>query len=115
MSNRIHQVNQLIKKELSQIILREIDFLPNVLVTLTRVETSANLYQSKIYISCLPEQETKKALEILSSQVWHLQQLLNKRLRMRPVPKIIFFEEKETVEAGKIEKILESIKKDKNR
>ena len=115
MSNRIHQVNQLIKKELSQIILREVDFSPNVLVTLTRVETSVNLYQSKIYISCLPEQEIKKTLEILGSQIWRLQQLLNKRLRMRPVPKIIFFQEKETIEAGKIEDILETLKKNKNR
>ncbi len=39
MSKRIPQVNQLIKKELSQIILREIEFPVGVLVTLTRVET----------------------------------------------------------------------------
>jgi len=40
---RIQQVNQLIKEELGQIILREGGFSKNVLVTITRVETTRNL------------------------------------------------------------------------
>ena len=43
MSQRILKVNQLIKKELSQIILKEAEFPKEVLVTLTRVETLPNL------------------------------------------------------------------------
>ncbi len=111
MSNRLPRVNQLIKKELSQILLREVDFPKDVLVTMTRVETVPNLSESKIYISCIPEGEQENILNMLKSQVWHLQQLLNKRLRMRPIPKIIFLKEKETFEAGKIEEILAKLKK----
>ncbi len=59
MSKRIPQVNQLIKKELSQIIQREIDFSPDVLVTLTRVDTSSDLMEAKIYISVLQEEKEK--------------------------------------------------------
>jgi len=110
MSSRLLRVNQLIKKELSQIILREIDFSKDVLVTLTRVETVPNLSESKIYVSCIPDGKQEDVLKTLISQVWHLQQLLNKRLKMRPIPKIIFLKEKETVKAGKIEEILEKIK-----
>ncbi|HXK31887.1 MAG TPA: ribosome-binding factor A [Candidatus Paceibacterota bacterium] len=113
MLNRIAKVNQLIKKELSQIILREIDFSPGILVTLTRVETVPNLSESRIYLSVIPEARQEKAFIMLRNKVWHLQQLLNKRLRMRPIPKICFIEEKETLEAGKIEEILVGLKKDK--
>jgi len=113
MSERIPQVNQLIKKELSQIILREVEFPRDILATLTRVETTSNLNESKVYISCIPETKQESVLNILNSQVWHLQQLLNKRLRMRPIPKIIFLKEKETVEAGKIEEILGKLKLNK--
>lgn len=110
MTNRISRVNQLIRKELSQIILREVEFQPDVLVTLTRVETVPNLSESRVYISCIPEAGQEKVLGALKSQIWHLQQLLNKRLRMRPIPKIIFLEEKEAFEAGKIEEVLERLK-----
>ena len=111
---RIAQVNQLIKKELGQIILREGDFPKNVLVTLTRVETSRNLIDSWVYVSVLPENESPIILKILNRRIFHLQQLLNKRLRMRPIPKITFVGEKETVQAGKIEQLLEEIKNQKN-
>jgi len=110
MSKRIQRVNQLIKKELSQIILKEIEFSSDVLVTVTRVETTSNLIESKVYVSVMPEEKTSKVFQILNRQVYELQQKLNQRLQMRPIPRIKFIEEKETKEAGKIEEILEKIK-----
>ena len=113
MTKRTEQVNDLIEEELGKIILREIDFSPDILVTLTRVDVSPNLQQAKVYISSIPEKNLKNALEILDTQIYEIQQLLNKRLKMRPVPRIEFIEEKRTVEAGKIEKILNQLKKKK--
>jgi len=111
---RIQQVNQLIKKELGQILLREGDFSKNVLVTITRVDTTRNLIDTRVYVSVLPEGESLKILEKLKKRIFDIQQLLNKRLRMRPIPKIIFIEEKQTSEAGKIEQLLQEIKDQKN-
>jgi len=113
MPNRVLQVNQLIKKELSQIILREVETPPGVLLTLTEVKTTPNLIESRVFISVIPEEKQDKIMKILNGQVYDLQQLLNKRLRMRPIPKIIFIKEKETVKAGKIEELLEQLKKEK--
>lgn len=112
MSDRILKVNQLIKKELSRLISREIEFSSDVLVTLTKIETAPNLSQSRVFISVLPEEKRETVLDVLNGQVWHLQQLLNKRLKMRPIPKIIFLKEKETSKAGRVEKILEKLKKE---
>jgi len=111
---RIQQVNQLIKKELGQILLREGDFSKNVLVTITRVDTTRNLIDSRIYISVLPEDQSSRILEILRRRVFGIQQLLNRRLKMRPIPKISFIEEKQTAEAGKIEQLLQEIKDQKD-
>ena len=110
MSKRIQQVNQLIKKEISQIILREIEFPKDILVTVTRVETASNLIESKVYVSVMPEEKTSKVFQILNRQVYELQQKLNQRLKMRPIPRINFVGEKETAEAGRIEELLEKIK-----
>ena len=111
MGNRISRVNQLIQEELSQIILKEFDFPLDVLITLTRVETTSNLIQAKVYVSVMPERKAKEVLRVLDKQIYRLQQKLNQRLKMRPVPRINFVEEKETAEAGRIEEVLEKIKR----
>jgi len=120
MKSRIQRVNQLIKKEISQILLREVDWEESVvppgwrpsgvLITVTRVESAVDLNQAKIYISCLPEEKTSKVFQILNQQIYELQKKLNQRLRMRPIPRIKFVEEKRTAEAGKVEEILEELK-----
>ena len=106
---RVQRVNQLIKKELSQIILKEVNFPPDVLVTVTRMESSRNLIQAKVYISVMPENETANVLQILDNLIYDLQQQLNKRLKMRPIPRIIFMKEEKTQEAGRVEELLEKI------
>jgi len=108
--NRIPQVNKLIRRELSKIILKEVEFPKDTLVTITRVQTSSNLIQAKVYISVMPENQASRILQILNQQIFNLQQIINKRLRMRPIPKIKFVEEKETRKAEEIEKLLEEIK-----
>lgn len=110
MSKRIQRVNSLIKKELSQIILKEVDFPDSVLVTVSRVETSVNLNESKVYISVLPVEKTDNILKILGKIIYGLQKRLDKRLRMRPIPRIRFVKEERTKEAARIEELLEEIK-----
>ena len=118
MPKRIPRVNQLIKKELSQILLKEVDWEvggwspKDVLVTVTRVEASLDLNQAKVFISSLPESHTERVLSILNRQIYFIQQKLNKRLKMKFIPKIEFREEKKTREAGEVEGILERLKKD---
>jgi len=111
MSKRIQRVNQLIKKEISQIILREIEFPPGILVTITRVETFSNLIKTKVFISVMPEEKSLDVLKILNRRIYDLQQKINRRFRIRPVPQIIFVEEKKTKEAARIEEILEKLKR----
>jgi ribosome-binding factor A len=106
---RIQRVNQLVKREISQIILRSVELPKDVLTTVTRVDVSRNLIQVKVYISVLPEINRPDVMKILNRNIFHLQQILNKRLNMRPMPKIIFVEEVATVEAGRIEELLTEI------
>ena len=111
MSNRILRVNELIQKELGQIILREIEFPKNTLVTITRVETSPDLSQAKVYVSCLPDNRGDRMLEVLKRQGYNIQHKLNKRLETKIIPRIRFIKELKTMQAGRIEQILDKIKK----
>jgi len=59
----------------------------------------------------LPEEKTERALKLLNKDVYNIQQKINKLLKMRPVPKIKFAENKELIKAGKIEELLATLKK----
>lgn len=113
MTERIPQVNELLQQELGTILLREFDVPENTLVTLTRVDTAPNLQQAKIYISVMPEERGFEVLRLLQKEVYEMQQLLNKRLNMRPVPRIEWVLETKTIEAQEIEEILDKIKEEK--
>lgn len=110
MSNRIQRVNALIKNELGKIFLRDVDFPQGVLVTITRVDSSPNLSQAKIYISAMPGKQIDKVSEILNRRIYDIQQILNRRLNMRPIPRIEFQKEEKTEEAARVEELLEEIK-----
>jgi len=120
MSNRIEKVNALIQKELGKILFRDVDFPQGVLVTITRVDSSPNLSEAKIYVSVMftrrspkgeggPEQ-TDKVFEILDRRIYDIQQVLNRRLKMRPIPRIEFKREEKTKKAAQVEELLEELK-----
>jgi ribosome-binding factor A len=111
MSKRIQRLNELIKEELGKILLREGNFPKGVLVIITRVETSANLSEANVWISVLPEDQTEKIVAILNKIIYHLQQKINKTIRIKFVPKIRFLIETKTKEAARIEELLEKIRK----
>jgi len=111
MTNRVERVNSLIKDELSKILVKEEQFSSEVLVTITRVDTSPDLNQAKVFIAVIPSEKKKEVLDFLSKQAYFLQQKLNQRLKMRKIPKIILKTEEKTEEADRIEKILKDLEK----
>jgi len=110
-SKRILRVNTLIKKEISKLLLKEFEFPLGVLVTVTRVETSAGLTESKVFISVIPEEKFEEVLQSLNKKIYFLQQKFNQLARMRPLPRLKILAEKKTAEASKVEEILEKLKK----
>ena len=110
--NRIDKVNSLLEHEISQIIQREVHFPNGALVTLTHVEATSNLIEAKVYISCLPEEKIDDAIKTLNHEIFDIQHKINKKLNMRPVPKIRFVKDETVSHAGKIEAILAQLKKD---
>jgi ribosome-binding factor A len=109
-TKRVLRVNNLIQQELNRFFLKELDFTLDTLVTITRVDTYSNLIESNVYISVWPEAKKENIMAFLNRRIYFIQQNLNKRLKMRPVPKIKFLEEKLTSEASQVEEALEKLK-----
>jgi len=109
MSSRINKVNELIRASLAEIISREIEMPPGVFATIVKVDTSADLRYARVFVSVFPEKRFGKTMHLLEKKAYLLQGLLNKRLHMKPLPRIEFVADRTEVEADKIEKILKQL------
>lgn len=109
MTNRLLKINKLIKKHISEIITRELDLKPGVFLTVSRVDTAADLRYTKIFVSVFPEKDSEYALKTIKKEIYYLQGILNKKLHMKPLPRIEFRLDTTEIEADEIERILKNI------
>jgi len=88
--HRPERVSDLIIEELNKLIVREIEFEPGVLVTITDVAVDRRLDTAKVRISVIPLEKTERVLEILQKFAGRLQRWLWKKINIRPMPRIEF-------------------------
>lgn len=93
MSMRTTRVGELLRAEISELLLREVKD-PRVsrgMVTITEVQVSPDLRRAVVYVSHLgSEQERAEALEGLQHSAPFLHRELVHRLSLRNVPELVF-------------------------
>ncbi|MDO8560599.1 MAG: 30S ribosome-binding factor RbfA [bacterium] len=108
MAKRIEKVNELIREVVSGIVLRSIQFPEGALVTVTRVDTSPDIHYANIFITVFSQNggDAEAVIEIIKKDIGSIQHELNKKLRMRPVPRITFLIDEEEARRERIEELL---------
>jgi len=109
MSFRIQQINELIRNHVAEILVKELDLKPGIFLTVSRVDTSPDLRYTHIFVSVFPEKESQYALKTLEKELYRIQGKMNKKLSLRPLPRIKFALDKTEVRADEVEKILKNI------
>lgn len=110
MSLRIQKINELLKQEIGSLILKEFDFSKDTMVTITNVDTSNDLRQTKVKVSIMPSSKAEKILRVLNSQASNIQKLLGKKLKIKTIPKIQFQLDSSEKKASRIEQLFRKIK-----
>ena len=108
-SHRIQQVNELIRQELSKLFVKEISFPKDCLVTITKVDTSKDLGQTKVLVSIMPAGQQEKAVRLLNKQAGHLQFLLGKIIVIRQIPKLLFQLDHTQEKVARIDQLIDKI------
>jgi len=109
MSDRLPKINELIKSHINQIILTSLSLKEGVFVTVAKVDTTPDLRYTRIFVSIFPEKEIAYIEKTLTKELYHIQGALNKKLSMRPLPKIQFITDLTESKADEIEKLLRQI------
>jgi len=91
-SRRQKQVNQTIRRELSDMLQRNIgDPRISGVISITEVDVSADLKQAKVYVSVMGNEEEKaEVFAGLDSASDYLRRELGGRIRIRYIPKLVF-------------------------
>lgn len=111
MSRRLERLNVLLRRELSDLLFRSLkdprlaDF-----VTITRVETAADLQSAKVYVSVMGTAEEKGAtVQGLTAAAAYLRHELTGRLIIKRVPSLTFILDESMEEAAHILEIMDRI------
>lgn len=110
---RMEKVNSLLKHEVSKIInedLRDRDL--SGLITVTRVDTSADFSIAKIYVSMIGAKNNKANLRTLKKASGFVRSKLARSINLKKTPEIIFLFD-ESIEYGiKMDKLLDEVAKE---
>lgn len=112
MSKRIEQINALLQQIIAEIFIKNIEFGPGILATITRVDTAADLGHAKIFVSVLPLAKKKDALDKVRKSIFEIQKIVFSKLKIAHAPRLHFFIDETEERAEHIEELLDKIKEE---
>jgi len=110
MSLRMEKVNQEIKRQIATIVFREIDDPDLDFLSITSVETTADLQESKVYYSMLDEGKYDKAKDALAKMGGFIRGCLAKKIRLKVLPQLVFIPDESIKYSVDIHNKIEEIK-----
>ena len=108
--SRAERVGDLLKEELSEVLLREIKDPRIGFVTITGVRVSDDLRHARVYVVTHETGEgQQRTLEGLQSARGYLQGALGRRVRLRYIPDLSFWVDESLEQGFRIHEILKSL------
>jgi ribosome-binding factor A len=102
---RNERVSELIRKELGELILRQLEF-PGAIMTIVDVEVTKKIDYARIHCSVIPSSKSADVLRTLQMAKFRLQGDLLRKINIRPMPDLSFIIDHGTEKAADIEKIM---------
>ncbi|MEY4002473.1 MAG: ribosome-binding factor RbfA [Bacteroidota bacterium] len=103
-----------LQKDLGDVFLQHKDWVAGEFVTISGVAVSPDLSSAKIYLSLFNTPKKAKVLEAIELNAREIRMEIAKKVKnqVKKVPELRFYEDESQEYAAKIDKLLESIKKD---
>lgn len=110
---RVEKLQELMKQEISQIILRELKDPRIGFVTVTDVEVTGDLREAKVYVSLMgSEKQVEDCWKGLESSLGYIRREIGRRIRLRFTPEIAFALDKSLDYSAHIQELLLKVRKD---
>jgi ribosome-binding factor A len=110
-SNRIGRINEEIQRVLSDLIRTVKDPRVHGLISITHVDTTADLKYAKIYVSVLDKSDADQVIKGLKSAAGYLRRELGHALSLRATPELTFVRDDSIDKGAHILEIIEGLDK----
>jgi ribosome-binding factor A len=115
MSVRVNRVAEQIKKEMTDILQRELNDPRIGFVTVTDVEVTGDLQQATVFITVLGDDDQREStLQGLSKATGFIRLEIGKRIRLRKTPELLFKFDESTEYGNKIATLIHDINRQKD-
>ena len=108
-SNRIGRINEEIQRELSGLLRNLKDPRVQGLISITRVDASADLKYAKVYVSVLDKNDADQVVKGLKSAAGYLRRELGHELSLRSTPELQFLRDDSMAKGARILEIIENL------
>jgi ribosome-binding factor A len=108
MKHRLLRVNELLKRELSSLLVREMSF-DDLLVTVNQVDVTPDLKSAHVYISVLGEIGREQVIPMLEEHRAMLQAELSRHVVLKYTPHLLFHLDDSIERGSRVLEILEEI------
>ncbi len=106
-THRSLRVGSLIQEELGKILFKELDLKSGTLTTISAVEVSSDLAHAKVFVSIIPKEAGEEIMKTLNKFRGRMQHFLNRKLNIKPMPRIEFERDFGLERAANVEKLLQ--------
>lgn len=108
MKHRLLRVNELLKRELSALLVREMDF-DDLLVTINEVDVTSDLKSAHVYISVLGSNGREEVIPALEANRAMLQANLARHVVLKYTPHLVFHLDDSIERGSRVLEILQEI------
>ncbi|MFH0952375.1 MAG: 30S ribosome-binding factor RbfA [Patescibacteria group bacterium] len=108
-SHRMARVSELIRQQLNKLLIKELEWPKDCLITITRVKTTRDLSYTDVYISIMPLDRQAEVMQLLENRRWKLQSILAKKITIAMFPTIRFRLDDTEERAAHIESLIDSL------
>jgi ribosome-binding factor A len=115
-SRRIERINHLLRQEIAELLTREVKdaALQDAMISITDVETSADLRNAKVYFSVYGDEETiEAARQHLRRASGFLHHNLKERLDLRHTPHLEFVLDRSLAQGDRIMRLMRTIEEER--
>jgi ribosome-binding factor A len=113
-SHRVDKVEQLIKEQISYILLHKLQDEDLGFITVTVVKVSADLKVAKVYLSVLQKERRDFVINRINARLGQIRSELAHRIRIKFVPELKFFIDDTLDYVEKIEGLINEVHKQNN-
>lgn len=108
-TQRMRQINSVLRDYFATALLRLVEFPAGVVVSVTKVHTTADLHYCTVFLSIVPDEQAGSTLELIRRQNSNIIADVVGHITFRGVPRFRYELDDTERQASKIERLLDSL------